>query len=189
MFRAFAHQIYNDSELHTKVRAACYDHMVCCTCRSFVCELINCCCCFQVKERDFFSRYVSGDFGIRSFFNFLHTTHSQHTDAYVARQKKLTEWGDHLEIECMRELYNKNVEVYDKDAVKCNVFRYVALVLIVIAAAKPLGMSDVDLANVPVVRLSYHGGNHYNSVLVRDPPTKLPLGDGKDVRWLLLLRC
>ena len=39
-------------------------------------------------------------------------------DRYVAKQRKLNEWGDHVEIVAMSELFNKQVEVRDKDSVK-----------------------------------------------------------------------
>ena len=56
-------------------------------------------------------------------------------DDYLKKQRKLNEWqdsscvllhclsciarrGDHVEIVALREMFNKNVEIYDKDAVK-----------------------------------------------------------------------
>ncbi len=81
LFRAVAHQIYNDANRHEAVRKACYDYME--------------------RDRDHFSQYVDGDFG-----------------EYLARQRQASQWGDHLEIVAMKEMYNKNVEIYDKDCVK-----------------------------------------------------------------------
>lgn len=125
LFRSVAHQIYNDPELHARVRKDCYDYME--------------------RDREFFSMYVGEDF-----------------DEYLARQRKPNEWGDHVEVVALREMYNKNVEVYDKDSVR---------------APKPLGLTSEEYS-VPVIRLSYHGSNHYNSVV--DPRAPPPLGDGRD---------
>ena len=39
-------------------------------------------------------------------------------DEYLKRQRNDSEWGDHVEIVALRELFNKNVEVYDMSSVK-----------------------------------------------------------------------
>jgi len=102
--------------------------------------------CYDYMERDktFFNLYIGDDF-----------------DEYVKRQRQDKQWGDHVEIVALREMYNKNVEIYDKDSVK---------------APKPLGLTGDH--KIPIMRLSYHGANHYNSLI--DPKSPPPLGDGAD---------
>lgn len=47
------------------------------------------------------------------------------------------------------------------------------------SAPKSLGLDVAD--QLPIVRLSFHGNNHYNSVVdSKHPP---PLGDGMDVSF------
>jgi len=119
LFRAFAHQIYNDAERHAEVRKICYDYMA--------------------ANRDFFSKWIDSDF-----------------DAYLRTQRELTRWGDHVEIVALAEYFNKRVEVLARSTV---------------ILPRPLSY------NIPIVRISYHGSNHYNSVV--DPAQPPPLGDGK----------
>lgn len=99
---------------------------------------------YMLQNGDYFALYVDGPL-----------------DEYVERGRKNNQWGDHVEIQALRELYNKNVDIYDKGYTKF---------------PKPVGFSSVP--GVPVVRLSYHGKSHYNSVLAAGE--KLPLGDGRD---------
>lgn len=68
----------------------------------------------------------------------------------------------------LRECFNKNVEIYDFDS---------------ITGCQPMGMDVSGAQNpseyrVPIVRLSFHGKNHYNSVV--DPRHPPPLGDGSE---------
>lgn len=81
-------------------------------------------------------------------------------EAYLVKQRQLNEWGDHIEIVALRELLNVNIEIYD---------------LTNKTGPRPVGFTT-DL-RLPVIRLAYHGGNHYNSV-VEPEPTHWPLGDG-----------
>jgi len=135
LFRAVAHQIYNDPDRHIEVRKMCYDYME--------------------RDRDFFSLYVGEDF-----------------DVYLKRQRNLHEWGDHVEIVAMREMFNLNVAVYDKEAIN---------------APKPLGLGSSETAHTfPIMRFSFHGANHYNSLIHKD--TRLPLGAGADRKRLFDLR-
>lgn len=64
-----------------------------------------------------------------------------------------------------REVFNKNVEIYDRQSVK---------------APQPLRFTSNGGSckfDIPVVRISYHGKNHYNSLTTS---AFKPLGDGKD---------
>jgi hypothetical protein len=88
--------------------------------------------------------------------------------------------GDHVEIEAMRELYNKNVEIYDRKSIE-----HPKLLAFELDTSDSKDPPEKNLSNskdlnklVKTVRLSFHGNNHYNSVInPSDPP---PLGDGKE---------
>jgi OTU-like cysteine protease/RNA binding activity-knot of a chromodomain len=84
-------------------------------------------------------------------------------DNYVARQRNRNMWGGHVELVAMREMFNVDMQVYDYEHT---------------AKPKPLDLeSDLKL---PLVRLSFHGKNHYNCVI--DPNAKYPIGDDADTR-------
>jgi len=101
---------------------------------------------YMEKNKEFFAQYISDDF-----------------DTYIKKQKQDKQWGDHVEIVCLRELYNKEVQIYDQDSVR---------------GPRPLGFKAGTSDDViRTIRLSYHGANHYNSLV--DPKEKPPLGDGK----------
>merc|ERR1711916_306749 len=68
-------------------------------------------------------------------------------DAYVRRKRQLRVYGDHAEIQAMSEIYNRPIEVYSEDVVPLNIFQ-----------------GRTASSNAPI-RLSYHGGNHYNSII------------------------
>mmetsp|Transcript_13987 Transcript_13987/g.19412 ORF Transcript_13987/g.19412 Transcript_13987/m.19412 type:complete len:545 (-) Transcript_13987:156-1790(-) len=96
-------------------------------------------------------------------------------DDYVARQLKPTEWGDELTLVTLQEIFNKNLEIYhqgkfeqaqnDKKEREYKSGR--------------MEKRYTAFKDLPVVRLSFHGNNHYNS-LVDINQEKFPLGDGKD---------
>lgn len=88
-------------------------------------------------------------------------------EAYVSARRRDKVWGDHLELVALREMFNKQVEVFRHDAPP---------------DAKPITIGATYPTpqgfTVPVIRLSFHGKNHYNSVV--DPAHPPPLGDGHD---------
>jgi len=69
---------------------------------------------------------------------------------YIARKRQDGVFGNHLELQAIAEMYNRPVYIYTIDERPLNIFQ---------------GMYD-PTTNSPI-RLSYHYGNHYNSV--RDP--------------------
>eukprot|EP00118_Oscarella_pearsei_P014412 m.123261 g.123261 ORF g.123261 m.123261 type:complete len:547 (+) comp37818_c0_seq4:23-1663(+) len=75
LFRAVADQVYGDQEMHHVVRQHCMDYMV--------------------KNRDYFSHYVTEDF-----------------TAYVNRKRLADCHGNHLEMQAMSEMFNRVIEVY-----------------------------------------------------------------------------
>jgi OTU domain-containing protein 5 len=70
-------------------------------------------------------------------------------DAYIARKRQLAVHGNHLELQAITEIYSRPVEIYAIDENPLNIFQ---------------GSYEIDS---PPIMLSYHYGNHYNSV--RDP--------------------
>jgi hypothetical protein len=107
------------------------------------------CYSYMEKYRKFFENYVAEDFS-----------------GYLQRQRQPNEWGDHLEIVAMQEIFNKNVLLFAKDSTK---------------QGKPIGgaaLSAEQAAQIKTVRLSFHGNNHYNSVI--DPADPPPLGEGQE---------
>jgi OTU domain-containing protein 5 len=64
---------------------------------------------------------------------------------YIARKRQDRCFGNHLEIQVMSELYNRNIEVYAYSLRPINIFQ--------------AGTNT----NEPI-RLSYHGNIHYNAI-------------------------
>jgi OTU domain-containing protein 5 len=70
-------------------------------------------------------------------------------DSYIARKRQLAVHGNHLELQAITEIYSRPVEIYAIDENPLNIFQ---------------GSYEIDS---PPIMLSYHYGNHYNSV--KDP--------------------
>ena len=104
---------------------------------------------YLLIEREFFSQFVEG--GEKEF------------DNYVNMKRKSGVWGDDVELQAISEIYNRPIEIY------CG-------------SNKPLktfheNLKDFNLNNendnktdikISPIRVSYHGKEHYNSVV----PTK-----------------
>jgi len=69
--------------------------------------------------------------------------------SYIVRKRNLHTHGNHIEIQAMSEQYGRLFEIYEYSHSPIKTFQ----------------CSD-ETGNAPI-RLSYHNGNHYNSV--RDP--------------------
>ena len=74
-----ADQVYGDQEMHQDLRQQCMDYMM--------------------KNRDYFSHYVTEDF-----------------TAYVNRKRSEHCHGNHLEIQAMSEMFNRAIQVYHYSA-------------------------------------------------------------------------
>jgi OTU domain-containing protein 5 len=68
---------------------------------------------------------------------------------YIARKRQNATYGNHLELQAVSELFNRPIEIFAHQPEPLNLFQ-----------------TAYDDQNPPI-RLSYHNGNHYNSV--RDP--------------------
>mmetsp|Transcript_9806 Transcript_9806/g.32814 ORF Transcript_9806/g.32814 Transcript_9806/m.32814 type:complete len:200 (+) Transcript_9806:687-1286(+) len=72
---------------------------------------------------------------------------TQDFDEYVRRKRNDKEFGNNLEMQALSEIYNRPIEVYRGSAVPMKIFH------------EGYGSGSAPL------RLSYHRGNHYNSVI------------------------
>jgi OTU domain-containing protein 5 len=78
-------------------------------------------------------------------------------DEYIARKRRLDTFGNHLEIQACTEIYNRPIEVYSTET-----------------GEAPLNIFDPpEITAEPQypIRLSYHNGNHYNSVVDPNNPS------------------
>jgi hypothetical protein len=88
-------------------------------------------CCAYIKEhRDYFARWLAED-----------------VDAYLGRMRKPGQWGDHIELVALREIFNVNIVVYAQGSVE-----------------KPNTLGFPLYEGLQTLMVSYHGGNHYNSI-------------------------
>jgi len=93
-------------------------------------------------ESSYFRAFVVGDF-----------------DAYVTRMCQSGEWGDHLEIQALSEVYDMPIEIYAYSTHPLRTY------------SRQDGGSSSESGGVsgvsrrPVMRLSYHFASHYNSVV------------------------
>jgi len=79
---------------------------------------------------------------------------------YIKRKRRNTVYGNNLEIQAIGELFNRPIEIYrfqNGTVVKQNLFH------------------DTYKTDNPSIRLSYHNGNHYNSVI---DPNSATIGVG-----------
>ena len=67
---------------------------------------------------------------------------------YIERKRKDGCFGNNLEIQSICEIFNRPVHVYSYGADPINIFH-----------------GNYDSKDNPPIRLSYHGGNHYNAVV------------------------
>ena len=82
---------------------------------------------------------------------------TEDVDRYLSRKRQETCHGNHIEIIAIAEIYNRPIEVYEYSIEPKNTFQ-----------------SAFQTDNEPI-RLSYHGRNHYNSVV---NPYKATIGVG-----------
>uniref|UniRef100_A0ACD5UYK2 Uncharacterized protein n=1 Tax=Avena sativa TaxID=4498 RepID=A0ACD5UYK2_AVESA len=77
--------------------------------------------------------------------------------SYCKRKRRDKVYGNNIELQAFAEMYNRPIHIYSYSTEPINIFQ---------------GNYDTD---VPPVRLSYHHGNHYNSVV---DPRRLTVGAG-----------
>ena len=105
---------------------------------------------YLLIEREFFSQFVEG--GDNEF------------DNYINMKRKSGVWGDDVELQAISELYNRPIEIYSGSNKPLKTFH---------ENIKDFNLKDnanKENKNIKVspIRISYHGNEHYNSVV----PTK-----------------
>ena len=78
-------------------------------------------------------------------------------DSYIAHKRRDRVFGTHLEIQAISELYGRRVQVYDVDEFVSN------------PRARPRNVFQNEYTGHPI-QLSYHNGNHYNSITDPNDP-------------------
>ncbi|KAL5574552.1 hypothetical protein UlMin_016251 [Ulmus minor] len=76
---------------------------------------------------------------------------------YCKRKRRDKVYGNNVEIQALSEMYNRPIHIYSYSSEPINIFH---------------GSYDTD---TPPIRLSYHHGNHYNSLV---DPRRLTIGAG-----------
>jgi len=89
---------------------------------------------YMVQNREHFSQYITEDF-----------------DEYIARKREDRCFGNHLEIQAICELYNRNVEVYSY-------------------SLNPINTFQADGNTLEPIRVSYHNNIHYNAIYDPERP-------------------
>ena len=93
-------------------------------------------------ERDFFQQFIEGDF-----------------DEYINMKRKNGIWGDDIEIQALSEIYNRPIEIYSGSIKPLKCFH---------ENKKYFNEKNKNKNNnkkIIPIRISYHGHNHYNSVV------------------------
>ncbi|KAK6163604.1 hypothetical protein DH2020_000468 [Rehmannia glutinosa] len=83
--------------------------------------------------------------------------------SYCKRKRRDKVYGNNIEIQALSEMYNRPIHIYSYSTEPINIFH---------------GSYNTD---TPPIRLSYHHGNHYNSLV---DPRRLTIGAGLGFRSL-----
>ena len=103
---------------------------------------------YLLIERDFFEQFVEG--GKNGF------------DEYINMKRKNGVWGDDIELQALSEIYNRPIEIYSNSTKPLKTFHEKK------NEFKREGNEKInnDLNDfVMPIRISYHGKNHYNSIV------------------------
>ena len=107
---------------------------------------------YLLIEREFFSQFIEG--GDKEF------------DNYITRKRKSGVWGDDIELQAISEIYNRPIEIYSGSNKPLKTFH---------ENLKEFNLKEEDsekkTIKISPIRVSYHGKEHYNSVV----PTKFDL--------------
>ena len=104
----------------------------------------------QEKERGHFSQWVTEDIA-----------------GYIARKRQPGVFGNNIEIQACIELYNRPCEVYSAVSGESTISpKGLCELLLTPLIEEPLNIFQTEYQDdSPPIRLSYHNGNHYNSVI------------------------
>ncbi|KAL0460032.1 UNVERIFIED_CONTAM: OVARIAN TUMOR DOMAIN-containing deubiquitinating enzyme 6 [Sesamum latifolium] len=157
LFRAVADQVYGDSELYDLVRQMCIDYMIGSLMRtSALGQSVSLRFLEMRKDIDFWQECQVHHF-LRSeketTFQFI----TEGFTSYCKRKRRDKVYGNNMEIQALSEMYNRPIHIYSYSTEPINIFH---------------GSYNTD---TPPIRLSYHHGNHYNSLV---DPRRLTIGAG-----------
>ena len=92
------------------------------------------------SEKNFFQGFIGSRTGTRSY------------QSYCRRMAQNKTWGGHPELQALSEIYNRPIEIYSED---------LELSHSIFIAERMIGWQH----EARPIRLSYHNGDHYNSVI------------------------
>ena len=188
LFRAVAHQLHDgDGDgRHAELRARCCDH-VAARARAFAPFVPPDSADTRADAREAFDGADGeGDATTTPVREQLDGAGAR-VAARVKRMRRDGVWGDHVEISALAQLTGRDVEIYSADAPGADPLKVTAAPLVATPTPRGGGATTDDDEDdeplppsygrapapvtalpLPVVRLSYHGGNHYNSVVPLD---------------------
>lgn len=156
LFRAVSDQVYGNENFHMIIREKCMDYIQ--------------------AEREFFEKFIEGNF-----------------DKYIEMKRKSGVWGDDVELQAISEIYNRPIEIYSGDTKPLKTFhenedsfknadlsqtgKNLKKESLSNLSSRQIEGNQLNLSFNPSkkkkkiypIRLSYHGGEHYNSII----PTKM----------------
>uniref|UniRef100_A0A803KR67 OTU domain-containing protein n=1 Tax=Chenopodium quinoa TaxID=63459 RepID=A0A803KR67_CHEQI len=154
LFRAVADQVYGDSEAYDLTRQMCIDYMlVPITSISAFAAVLP----MQLSQLHFSGTGYSVFFSFTASLYLLAAVVEEVKDIEMGTGSSCRVYGNNAEIQALSEMYNRPIHIYSYSTEPINIFH---------------GNYDTD---VPPIRLSYHNGNHYNSLV---DPCRLSVGAG-----------
>ena len=105
---------------------------------------------YLLIERQFFSQFVEG--GDKEF------------DNYINMKSKSGVWGDDVELQAISEIYNRPIEIYCGSDKPLKTFHENVNEF---NLKKENDEKDKDKIKISPIRISYHGKEHYNSIIPR----------------------
>ena len=107
---------------------------------------------YLLIERKFFSQFVEG--GDKEF------------DNYINMKSKLGVWGDDVELQAISEIYNRPIEIYSGSNKPLKTF-HENINEFNLKKENEEGNIKEDKIKISPIRISYHGKEHYNSIIPR----------------------
>ena len=104
---------------------------------------------YLLIERQFFSQFIEG--GDKEF------------DNYINMKSKSGVWGDDVELQAISELYNRPIEIYCGAVKPLKTFHENVNEF----NMKKEGGEKLEIKKISPIRISYHGQEHYNSIIPR----------------------
>ena len=107
---------------------------------------------YLLIERKFFSQFVEG--GDKEF------------DNYINMKSKLGVWGDDVELQAISEIYNRPIEIYSGSNKPLKTF-HENINEFNLKKENEEGNKKEEKIKISPIRISYHGKEHYNSIIPR----------------------